>query len=222
MIKSKHAIWAIVAVFALVVISVMFVFLYIYRYFPFSCATGDYAFLNTSFEMSVPEAKRALRKHGAILTDFQTFKNMEAEVLIFSPSLLIPVYSEDRPSSVNFTLYMPSIEIFNAVTQGEFDFRNKRLNSVGIHFQSVALSKTSLLVDNLKQHLQKRYKYIGREDSNEVPGAYTLIYGNGKVNAKLWVNLTDVKKPIVSIWLLHLPTQAQDASRIKSREEDAF
>ena len=222
MIRTKHIVRAIVVVFALLVILSIFVSLYVCRYFPFSCATGDYAFLSTSFGMSVPEAKRVLRKHGAILTDFQTLKNMEAEVLIFSPSSLIPIYSEDRPSNANFTLYMPSIEIFNAITQAEFDFRNKRLNGVGIHFQSVSLSETSLLVDNLKQHLQKRYKYIGREDSNEAPGAYTLLYGNDKVNAKLWVNLTDKKKPIISIWLSHLPTKAQDISRIKSREEEAF
>jgi hypothetical protein len=38
----------------------------------------------------------------------------------------------------------------------------------------------------------------------------------------LWVNLTDKKKPIISIRLSHLPTKAQDISRIKSREEEAF
>ncbi len=222
MIRSKHVVKVIVAVFALVVVSSIFVFLYFNRYFPFSCATGDYAFLDTSFGMSVPETKRALRKHGAILIDFQTFKTMEAELLVFHPYSAIPLYSEDRPSKENFTLYMPSIKMFDAVTQAEFHFRNRRLNIVGIHFQGEALSKTPLLVDNLEQHLQKHYKYIGREDSNEVSGAYALIYGDSKVNAKLWVNLTNVKEPIISIWLSHLPTQAQDALRIKSREEKSF
>jgi len=222
MITSKHVVRVLAAVFALAVISAIFASLYVYRYFPFSFATGDYAFLGTSFGMSVPEAKRALRKRGAILTNFQTLKDMEAEVLIFSPSSFIPLYSEDRPSNTNFTLYMPSIKMFNAVTQAEFGFQNNRLSCVGIYFQSEALSQTMLLVDNLKKDLQKRYKYIGREDSNEVPGAYTLIYGNSKVNAKLWINLTDVKNPIISIWLIHLPTQTQDILRIKSREEEAF
>ncbi len=222
MIRSRHIVRVIVAVFALLVISAIFVSLYVCRYFPFSCATADYAFLGTSFGMSAPEAKRALRKYGAILTDFETIKTMEAESLILSPSSFIPLYSEDRPSNTNFTLYMPSIKMFNAVTQAEFSFRNKRLKNVGLHFKSEVLSESQSLVENLQQHLQKRYKYIDREESTEVPGAYTLIYANAKVNVKMWVNLTDMEKPIISIWLLHLPTKAQDISRIRSREEEAF
>lgn len=222
MIRSKNIVTPIVALFALLVILTIFMLLYVYRYFPFSCATGDYAFLGTSFGMSIPEAKRALRKHDAILTDFQTFKTTETEVLILSPSSFVPLYSEDRPSNTNFKLYMTSIKMFNAITQAEFSFRDKRLRNVGIHFQSEALSDSNSLVENLHQHLQKRYKYIAREESDEVPAAYTLIYGNAKVNAKLWVNLTDMAEPVISIWLLHLPTKVHDISRIRTREDEAF
>lgn len=222
MIRSKHIVTAIVAVFALLVISAMFMLLYVYRYFPFSCATGDYAFLGTSFGMSVPEARRSLRKHGAILTEFKTFETTEPEVLFLSPSSFRPLYSEDRTSKADFRLYMPSIKMFNAITQAELDFRNKRLMNVGLHFQSEVLSESQLLVENLQEHLQKRYEYITREESAEVPGAYTLIYGKANVIAKMWVNLTDMKKPIISIWLLHLPSKVQDISGIKLREDEAF
>jgi hypothetical protein len=213
---------AIVAVFAVLVISTIFMLLYVYHYFPFSCATGDYAFLGTSFGMSVPEVKRSLQKHSAILTDFETFKATEPEILFVFFSSAIPIYSEDRTSNANFILYMPSIKMFNAITQAEYGFRNKRLNYVGLHFQSEVLSESQLLVENLQQHLQKRYKYIAREESAEIPRAYTLIYGNAKVNAKMWVNLTDMKKPVISIWLSHLPDEVRDISQIKSREDEAF
>lgn len=222
--RLKRIVKIVIVVCVLAAISSVCVFLYVNCYFPFSSATDDYAFLSTSFGMSVPEAKRSLRKHGAVLTDFETYKSMEAGVLIFSPSSLgaIPLYSEDRTNNSNFTLYMPSIKMFNAVTQAEFEFRNKRLENVGVHFQSESLSDSPSLVENLRQQLQKRYKYISREESAEVPGAYTVMFSKGKVNAEMWVNLIDMKKPIVSVWLLYIPTKTIDAARIESREEDAF
>ncbi len=117
---------------------------------------------------------------------------------------------------------MPGIEMFDSKVEGEFGFRDDRLTWVGAHFDPVPRSKSGAVVASLDGNLRSTYSFSGREESSEVPGAYTLRFSSAAAAPSLWVNLTDHDKPIIVLTVLNPTIQADRQREIEVRQRTAF
>ena len=186
---------------------------------PFSLGSKDEAFLGATFGMSPEEVSRALGKHGAQLLNYDEYRQNEAVALIdpFLPEFKPYLNSDERDF---YSKYMPSIEMFGAVVQAEFEFRKSRLDYVTVHFQNVP--KSAEVVASVKAALEKHYRFVRREENNNFPGAYSLDFASGSVAPSLWVNLTDPKKPIISVGVRRASAESERRKEIQLREQSAF
>ena len=186
------------------------------RFWPFSTGTKNSAFLRTTFGMSPQEARRALAKDNARLVSYEEYRRIES-----SPSIQIigtPFYSEDRIR--NASLFMPGIQMFDSEAEAEFHFRDDRLVFVDVHFSTWPNSEA--LVATLDAALRKAYQFSGREESQEVPGAYRLSFLSSSAAPTLWVNLTDRERPIIILYILSPTMKADRAREIEDRQRTAF
>jgi len=186
---------------------------------PFSTGTPHKAFLGTTFGMSPQEVRRSFAIHGAQLLSYEDYRKTES-----SPSIdtfgVIPLFSDDRRADTAF--YMSSIEMFDSKVEAEFSFRQGRLGSVGVHIDPIAKTKAESVVTAVESKLRGAYQFLHREESREVPGAYTLNFKSPSANASLWVNLTEPERPII-ILTVAVPTTRTDRKReIQNRENAAF
>ncbi len=199
------------AILALVIAIALVVAVLAYRqlhYWPFATGSNDFAFLGTTFGMSRQEAERALRRHGAKLMDYHNYKAAQRD-----PALQPSPFTEFLPSDERdfYELYMPSITMFGADTQAQFEFEKSRLRYVDVSFHDYSQPPT--LIPLLVKSLEERYKFTEREDSQHIPGAYTLKFVSGSVTASLWIDLTDPKKQIISLYL------SRESDRLRREEE---
>jgi hypothetical protein len=189
------------------------------RLWPFSTGTRDIAFLGATFGMSPVEVRRSLKKDGADLLTYEVYRRTEPSPLIkdYDFEFLI---SEDRRRSSS--LYMPSIEMNDSKVEAEFNFRDDRLVSVSVHFDPISASHSQDVAKSLEERLGKTYQYSKREDSTEVPGAYTLRFTSPSATPVLWVNLTKAEQPIIILTMLSPKIQSAELERIRHREQTAF
>jgi hypothetical protein len=168
--------------------------------------------------MSPQEVRRSLAKDGAQLLSYQEYRRTEP-----SPNIDIfgtPVFSEDRTR--NASLYMPSIQMFDSKAEAEFGFRDDRLAWVTVYFDPIAQSKSEAVVSTIESRLRSMFHFSGREESQEVPGAYSLHFAAPSASASLWVNLTERDKPIIILTVEHPTTQAEIKREIENRQHKAF
>jgi hypothetical protein len=189
------------------------------RLWPFSTGTRDTAFLKTTFGMSATEVRRALKNDGAELISYEAYRRTEASPLIDDLGF-VPLFSEDRRRGSS--LYMPSIQMNDSKVEAEFNFRDDRLVSVSVHFDPVSPSQSQAVAKSLEERFRGSYQYSRREDSAEVPGAYTLHFTSPSAAPLLWVNLTDPKHPIIILTMLSPKLQSAEAQRIRQREQTTF
>lgn len=198
------------------------------RRWPFATGTNDPAFLSTTFGMSPPEARRALARVGARLLTEAEFRDAERglrandfdSLTIFLPSSFVPLFPEDEQRSL--ALYMPAVELFGAAARARFEFWDNRLSYVETEIDPISAAGAQETANTIDRELRKTSTFDRREDSQEVPGAYTLFYVTPRVQPQLWVNLVDPKKPIVILRILHPPTQDARRREVEDRERTAF
>jgi hypothetical protein len=185
---------------------------------PFSTGSKDEAFLGATFGMSPPEVRRALQKYGAELLDYDGYTKTSTEHLISWVNFDPFVYSDERNS---YSMFMPSIEMFGVPTEGEFEFSNYRLIYVGLHFGN--FGKADSVIESISSALQAHhYTLTKREDSQTLPGGYTLNFVSPNVSAALWVYLKDPKKPIIVLSLNRPSDSLERKKRVQERERAAF
>ena len=185
---------------------------------PFSLGSKDEAFLGTTFGMSREEVTRALKKYHAQLVDYDSYMRVSGDYALIHPFDFTPILNSDERDV--YSLYMPSIQMFGAVTKAEFEFQRSRLQYVAAHFMNEANSAS--VVSSLTSALEKHYVFVGRENSKGVPGAYTLHFKSASVAPSLWVNLTDPKKPVIILSILRSSDESDRQKRIQQREQSAF
>ncbi len=189
------------------------------RFWPFSTGTRDEAFLGTTFGMSQQEVRRALAHQGAQLLSYEDYRKIEPEPSIDTFGF-IPMFSDDRREDASF--YMSSIEMFDSKVEAEFSFRRGRLASVGVHIDPIAQSKADSVVVAVESKLRSTYQFSRREESHDVPGAYTLHFTSAGATPSLWVNLTERKWPIIILTVVHPTTQLARKREIEDREHTVF
>lgn len=217
--KWKRSILALIALFAMSLGGWGTILLWDARLWPFSTGTHDEAFLDTTFGMSPQEVRRSLARHGAQLLTYGDYKK-EAPSPSISQFEFVPLFSDDR--NEDSALYMPAIEMFNAKAEAQFTFRRERLASVEIYLDPVVNSRSESLVATLTSKLQSKFAFGRREESREVAGAYRLFFTSASADPSLWVNLTDRKRPIIILTIVHPATQMARKREIDARESTAF
>ncbi len=217
--RSKPVILISVALLALVLASWAVYRIWDERLWPLSKGKGEEAFLGTTFGMSPQEVRTAIAKHWAQLLTYEDYRRREP-----SPSIetdgFIPTFSDDCRGDTSF--YMSSIEMFDSKVEAEFRFRHEHLASVEIHFDPVAHSKAGSLAAAVESKLRSTYQFSRRDESQEVPGAYTLCFTSTSATPSLWVNLTERERPIIILTIVHPTTQADRKRKIENRERTAF
>jgi hypothetical protein len=186
------------------------------RRWPFSTGTRDVAFLSTTFGMSPQEVRRTLAGFGVPLMTRDEYKSIEPTRLFIEG--FTPLFYEDRDE---VTMYMPGIEMFDSKVDADFSFRQDRLWSISAYFDPLRASTVDAVVSALDGGLQAKFQGPSREDSKDVPGAYTLHYAHAG-SPSLWVNLTDRAKPIVMLTVVDPIAQAARQAAILTRQQNAF
>lgn len=186
------------------------------RRWPFSTGTRDVAFLGTTFSMSPQEVRRTLTGFGVPLMTRDEYKSIEPTRLFIES--FTPLFYDDRD---DVTLYMPGIEMFDSKVDADFTFRQDRLWSISAYFNPVSASKADAVVSAIDSSLQAKFQAPSREDSKDVPGAYTLHYSQAGWPS-LWVNLTDRQKPIVMLTVVDPTAQAARQAATRTRQQNAF
>ncbi|MBP7050418.1 MAG: hypothetical protein KBE65_05340 [Phycisphaerae bacterium] len=189
------------------------------RFWPFCTGRKDEAFLDTTFGMSPQEVRRSLAHHGAQLLSYAEYRKTEPEPSIDTFGA-IPVFSDDRREDAS--LYMSSIEMFDSKVEAEFNFRRWRLASVGVHIDPIARSEAESVVAGIESKLRSTYQFSHREESRDIPGAYTLHFASSSTTPSLWVNLTDRARPIIILTVVDPTTQLARKREIENREHTVF
>jgi hypothetical protein len=184
---------------------------------PFSTGSRDQAFLGTTFGMSQPEVERTLAKHGARLVSYSEYERISSDHLVsrFDFTPLLP--SDERDY---YDMYMPSIQMFGANTEAEFEFFNSRLIHVSVYFTKYA--KTDSVVPTIVTALEQHYTFLTRKEAEQVPGGYSLEFASKGITASLWVNLTDPKKPNLVLYVSRISDASDREKRRQQRERAAF
>lgn len=189
---------------------------------PFSTGTTNVAFLGTTFGMSPQEASRALAGFGAQLLTLEEYRGIEQtpHPALGLPASFVPLFSDDRID--NLVLIMPGIEMFQSKVEAEFHFRHERLQSVSVYFDPVSPSAAETVVSSVDSRLRAGLQLARREESKEIPGAYTLHYVSPSGPPSLWVNLTDREQPIIILTVVDPTRETERRDRIQSRQQSAF
>ena len=214
--KSILRIWG--TTLAFVALAVFSAYLYANRYWPFSTNTDNPAFLGTTFGMSIQEVRRALHKAGAELLTYEQYKRVDQHGLIRNDVLdIVPFYFEDQNQYVSYV--MPSINLFETTAEAEFTFCQQRLDSVSVYFGCYGLSNALAVVETLKSHLLNVYQLAEREDSEDVPGAFSLNFISEGSQASLWVNVSDANEQQVNLTLTSSDAQNEKQKKLREREK---
>jgi len=198
--------------------------LFFYRFWPFVTGSNAPAFLGTTFEMSLPEAQRALKKNGIQLVNYTKFTSIDQEISKKNPfmkDLFKPLFAKDKFSEGETQLwYMPSINMFKSQVVAEFTFKKNRLTFVQVRMFPV--SNPSHVVKLVTNELTSKYKLLQKETSKDISGAYTLKFKNNLSSIDFWINLTDLNNPIISLFISYNKNVSQVEMEHKKREKRAF
>lgn len=192
------------------------------RYWPWSTGGENRAMLGATFEMSIPEVQRATKqrlltcgealgrlrsKHGDV--PFEVTLNCDGE------------WSPREQAERTEARFIETIEVFETPAWFELMFFDGRLESMSAHFEPYTDASTKAA--QISKELESRgYTFAKREDSKEVPGAYSVSYRRGRVTANLWVNLTEPKEPILSLSLWDEGFKEQRDSEAAERNRRAL
>lgn len=198
--------------------------LFFYRFWPFATGSNASAFLGTTFEMSLPEVQRVLKKNGVQLVDYTKFSSIDQEIGKKNPfvkDLFQPLFAEDKLSEEKTQLwYMPSIDMFESQVVAEFTFKKNNLTFVQVCI--FPISNPSHVVEVVTNELTSKYRLLQKETSKDVPGAYTLKFKNNLSNIDFWINLTEPNNPIISLFITYDKNISQESQEYKKREKIAF
>jgi hypothetical protein len=214
--RKKWPLRFVLASVAIIIVALGIQWLRVERFWPFATGGSERAFLGATFGMSPQEVRRAIALDGARLLPYDEYRRTEplASIEVYGP----PVLSETAVRET--ALYMPSIEMFDARVEGEFTFSDDKLRWVAVYFQSLKSSPASL-VSALEKRLRSDYRYVGREDSSQVPGAYTLNFDSPATSCSLWVNLAG-NRPLIILNLGSEQIAAMRRREIAARERRAL
>lgn len=228
MIFNQHVIKKLIVVFLTSTIFLSGIFyLYSFRYWPFCTGTNVPAFLGTTFGMSLPETKRALKQHGTILVNRSKFDNLRQ---LQSPSsfFYIPkekdfIFLSDRLLQHDYEYwYMPAVEMFDSAVEARFQFYQKKLSVVEVNIFPLNKKKSPDIIKKISSVLKEKYSSFHMEPSKEVPGAYSLIFDSTSSKIKFWVNLSKPDSPFLILYIIYKKSQFHDEADLKDREAVAF
>ena len=198
--------------------------LFSYRFWPFTTGSNTPAFLGTTFEMSLSETQRTLKKNGAQLVNYSKFISIDKNISHMHPfmkDLLQPLFPGDEFfEGKKQSWYMPSIYMFESLVVAEFTFKKNRL--IYIQVSIFPTSKPLHVVELVTNELSSKYKLLQKEISKDVPGAYTLKFKNNLSNIDCWVNLTDHNNPIINLFISYDKNISKIKTERKKREKTAF
>lgn len=176
-------------------------------------------FLSTSFGMSFKEVSDCLAIHQAKLLDAEHYlatsdvKHFELE------TSFIPLnYSWEKWEA----FYMPSIILFESFAETSFSFEQGKLVDLSVQFSPISASKSQFLVEILDSEFKNKYVFENREESTNLPGAYTLIYRKNGVVVRLWVNLTNSKNPVIIAYIIDDLARIAREEKIKDIDSQVF
>jgi hypothetical protein len=158
----------------------------------------------------------ALAGFGVPLMTLDEYKTIEPGRLFIDS--FTPLFYDDRDDG---TLYMPGIEMFESRVTADFTFRQDRLWSISVHFDPITAGKVDAVISAINSSLQPKFQAPTREESKDLPGAYTLRYSQAGWPS-LWVNLTDREKPVVMLTAVDPTAQAARQTAIRARQKNAF
>lgn len=175
--------------------------------------------------MSPQEVRRALAKSDARLLTRAAFRretpkgDRTLERLLLEDSFT-PAIPEDHTRETS--LYMPSIRMWESSVGATFSFRDSRLVFVEVDANPLDANQASAVVSAISDRLGIDHHLRRREESTDVPGAYTLHYDSDSATPSLWVNLTDHDHPVISLRISHPATLAATERKMNDRQQDAF
>lgn len=144
-------------------------FLKINYYWPFSTGTHVPAFLSAAFEMSQPEAQRALRKNKIQLVDHSTFLKVTPDYLIKKPLFFSDIITEigfdslflkDQIYKDTKYMYLPPVNMFKSAVIGEFCFIKNKLSHVEIKIFPIAKVQAKSIAKEIVTELEKKYNLV--------------------------------------------------------------
>lgn len=212
-------------------------FIFSYRFWPFSTGTNAPAFLGTTFGMSFQESQRSLKKNGIQLLDRNKFTELDPSIEKRFPHdwLEGSIFPEDKISNQNITLYMPSINMFDSEVAAEFQFTKNKLTNVEVRIFPLSEKSASSIIEKITNELKQKYTFIKKEYGNEweivgekpnnTPSVYNLEFHSKTSCVFFWVNLADMKNPILKISLSAKNDEkctSQYLINIQKREGAAF
>jgi hypothetical protein len=205
---------------------IIFVLLWTNRIWPFSTGSNTPAFLGTTFEMSLPEVQRALKKIGIQLVDIDTFKKLDPELskkeFFLSYDFELALGEDKLTENKVESWYMPSIKMFNSRVVADFSFNERKLEYITVSIYP--FTKNSLqVVEEINSELKKKYRFIEKQLSKEVPGAYSLVFKGTSSSVNFWVNLTDQANPIIKLFMSYkINAATKREAAIQKRQMNAF
>ena len=115
---------------------------------------------------------------------------------------------------------MPSIDMFESQVIAQFTFKENKLTYVQV--QILPIINSSHVVELITNALSPKYKLLQKETSKDLPGAYTLKFGNDLSTIALWINLTEPNNPIIILFISYNKDKLQFDLEHKKREKTAF
>jgi hypothetical protein len=197
-------------------------------YWPFAQASGVPAFLGTEFEMSLPEAQRALSRYGCRLVTFDAYKKAEETPKFesdwkFSLDECLYGISEDKRETQNTDrYYMPSVRMRNSKVEGRFAFLRGRLFRVEVYFEPIDASKADDVLASIEDDLNNRFMLHNRAHAEGQTNSYTHFYSNSLINASMFVDRRKPEKPVFDIGLYYRKVSEVKRQRIDKRDKEAF
>jgi hypothetical protein len=187
-----HAKWVVVSG-GLLLMSTGYAYVKTENFGPFATGSTHRAFLNTTFEMSVPEVERALgRKFQGASADIQGLDGLKVWLMDIMPRV--------DPASTSRTL--SDLVVYQVPCRARFDFTHGRLAQVTVEFDPTRKSESGALLQHLQSDLEKEYK------SAEVPAgnpAGSLSYTKDAVIARLIPKEIDEHRRQWTIFIQYMP-----------------
>ena len=194
------------------------------RYGPWSTGGDHRAMLGATFEMSIAEVQRATKQRLLTCSEaLARLRNKDGNAP-FEVTLKCDGewsnYPREQAARAE-ARFMERIEVFGAPAWFELMFFDGRLESMDAHFEPNIDASTKAA--EISKELETRgYTLQKREESNDVPGAYSVNYRRPPVTASLWVNLADPKDPIITLFLWDEGFKAQRDSEAAERNRRAL
>ncbi len=206
---------------AISILGLLILFVWTNELFPFSTASSSPAFLGSTFGMSLSEVQRVLEKNEINLTDNVDIITKEfGHYPVFDDAFDFDLVEKNHQVK---HWYTHPIQMFNSTVVAEFDFSNNKLVSVTVVFEPIVAKNSTLTISAIESELNKKEKFVRKEFSEEVHGAYSMNFKNNQSIFNLWVNqISDPKKPIILLRINYIPYLNYPKIIMFEREECAF